>query len=331
MPVLALKVLFSCIISFLITYYFIPLLCKMAYKWGVLDVPDGAIKRHEQTTPYLGGVAVYCGFISGLALVYPLENSIFSLLVGSTLLLFIGLIDDLVVLKPYQKFFGQFLAAICFIKGGLYLKEQFFNDHLYIALPISLLWILTVTNALNLVDVMDGLATTISLCSCISLFIIAFLFQEHAVMLLLSSLIGPLCAFLIYNWPPAVIYLGDAGSLFIGGFLAAVPFLLGWSTYASYGFIVPAIILAIPLSELAILILIRTYKGIPFYKGSPDHFSIYLRLKGWSKERILGYIVLQSAVLLGISLLFILNKISILTLLFLCLTYSVVWLIVLFK
>src|SRR5579859_1544197 len=175
MPVLALKLLFSSTISFLITFYFVPLLCTIAQKFGVVDVPDGLIKVHESSIPYLGGVAVYTGFISGLALVFPLENSIFSLLVGSTLLLFIGLIDDLVVLKPYQKFFGQVVAAICFIKGGLYLKEQFFHDHLIIALPISLLWILTITNAMNLVDVMDGLATTIAFTASCSLFVIATL------------------------------------------------------------------------------------------------------------------------------------------------------------
>ncbi len=331
MPIVALKLIFSFIISFLITFYFVPLLCTIAHKLGVVDVPDGRIKVHEKTTPYLGGVAVYIGFISGLALVFPLENSIFSLLVGSTLLLFIGLIDDLVMLKPYQKFFGQIVAAFCFIKGGLYLKEQFFHDHYMIALPISLLWILTITNAMNLVDVMDGLATTIALCSAISFGIIAFLLGHDSVMLLVSSFVGPLVAFLWYNKPPASIYLGDAGSLFIGGFLASVPFLFSWSTYNPYGFCAPAMILGIPLCEVLFLIIVRTYKGIPFYHGSPDHFSIYLRARGWSKNQVLLYVAALSCILLGTVVLFILDKISFTGFVFLAIIYLVAWLLVLLK
>jgi UDP-GlcNAc:undecaprenyl-phosphate GlcNAc-1-phosphate transferase len=331
MPTVALKLIFSFIISFLITFYFVPLLSAIAHKLGVVDVPDGRIKVHEKTTPYLGGVAVYIGFISGLALVFPLENSIFSLLVGSTLLLFIGLIDDLVVLKPYQKFCGQILAAFCFIKGGLYLKEQFFHDHYLIALPISMLWILTITNAMNLVDVMDGLATTIALCASLSFGVLAWLLGYYDVMLLISAFVGPLLAFLWYNKPPASMYLGDAGSLFIGGFLSSVPFLLSWSSYNPYGFCAPAIILGIPLCEVIFLIIVRTYKGIPFYKGSPDHFSIYLRARGWSKYRVLGYVVVLSCILLVTVIFFIEDKISFTGVVSLSLLYLAAWLVVLLK
>ena len=282
---LALKLLFSCIISFLITFYLVPLLSNIAIRLGVVDVPDGRIKRHEKSTPYLGGVAVYAGFISGLALVFPTENLIFSLLVGSTLLLVIGLVDDLVILKPYQKLFGQCVAAICFLKGGLYLKEQFFNDYLFIALPISLLWILTVTNAFNLVDVMDGLATTIALGASISFLIVALSLGQYSVSLLLTSFIGPLLAFLWYNSPPASIYLGDAGSLFIGGFLSAIPFLMSWSNYNPYGFLAPAAILAIPLFEVIMLIIIRTYKGIPFIAAVPIISLFISKIKDGERKK----------------------------------------------
>jgi UDP-GlcNAc:undecaprenyl-phosphate GlcNAc-1-phosphate transferase len=298
------QLFFSFIVAFLVTYFLVPVVCKIANSLGIIDQPDGVIKKHEKATPYLGGVAVYMGFISSIALFSCLESSLFSLLVGSTVLLFVGLLDDLNPMKPYQKFLGQIIAAICFINGGFFLKEQFFQENYMIALPISLLWILTIINAFNLVDVMDGLATTIAIGSAFIFAFVALFFQLQAPALLLSALLGALVAFLWYNKPTAKIYLGDAGSLFLGGVLACVPFLFKWGVYNPYGYLAPAVILAIPLLEISTLVIIRTYKGIPFFRASPDHFSIYLRSKGWSKNFILVYVGLISLVLLGITLLF---------------------------
>jgi UDP-GlcNAc:undecaprenyl-phosphate GlcNAc-1-phosphate transferase len=325
MPLLLIKLFFSGLISFLITLFLIPLLRKIAVRLGVVDVPDGKIKQHEKVTPYLGGVGVYAGFISGLALVFPVENQLFFLLVGVTLLLFLGLIDDLVALRPYQKFFGQLLAAFCFLKGGLFLKEQFFYDFWYIGVLISLVWILTIINAFNLVDVMDGLSSVIAINATVSFLIIALVCDCSSVALLLTSFLGPLLAFLWYNYPPAQIYLGDAGSLFIGGFLATVPFLFRWSQFTSMGYLAPAIILTIPLLEVTTLIVVRTYRGIPFYNASPDHFSIYLRKKGWSKPKILGYMVVVATALLLITLSFLFDLISLKTLVLLGLLGILVW------
>lgn len=305
-----LKMLFSALISFLVTFYVVPVLSAVAYKLGIVDIPDGRIKNHAHSTPYLGGLAVYIGFIIGLALVYPLDNTLFSLLIGSTILLFVGLIDDIVVMQPYQKLFGQILAALCFLKGGLFLHEQFFSDMWYLGLLLSVLWVLVLVNAFNLVDIMDGLATTIALGTTCSFLVIALLLGNTVVVLLLTSCIGALLAFLWYNRPVARMYLGDAGSLFIGGFLSAIPFLLSWGNHNTYGFITPLIILAIPLIEVTTLIIIRSYKGIPFYKPSPDHFAHYLRRAGWSIPAVLIYLVCVQILLLVIALLFLFNCIS---------------------
>lgn len=284
--------LFSLVFSFLITFYLVPLFCELAYKWRFVDTPDGKIKKHDQATPYMGGIAVYCGFLSGLALTMPFDSCVFLLLIGATLLLFIGLIDDLYVLKPYQKFFGQLVVALCFLKAGFYLKEHVFYN--VWNMPLSLLWILTVINSFNLVDVMDGLATTLAGCATLSLLLIAIYLNNATVMVLLCAFLGALLAFLWYNRPPAKIYLGDAGSLFIGGVLAVVPFLLNWGTYNQLGYLSPLIVLAIPLLECCTLIVVRRYKGIPFYQGSPDHFACYLLGAGWSKQHILYYVMLLS-------------------------------------
>ncbi len=288
-----------------------------------MDIPDGKIKRHERPTPYLGGVALYCGFLLSLALILPFENQILLLFIGFTLLFVIGLIDDLLVIEPYQKFFGQIIAALCFLKAGFYLKERFFFS--FINIPLSFLWILSIINAFNLVDVMDGLAALLALVATSTFLVIAFFFNLQAVSILLCAFLGSVSAFFIYNRPPAKIYLGDAGSLFIGSFLATIPFLFNWSIYTTYGYITPIIILVIPLLEVGTLILIRLYKRIPFYKGSPDHFSIYLQNNGWSKFGILLYIFTLSCALAVVAILFVMNYINISNLTIFGLIFLLIW------
>lgn len=323
------KTLFAVFFSFLVTLYLVPFFCVLARRLKFIDVPDGKMKVHKQSTPYMGGVAVYVGFISALCIVFPFENNTLLFFVGTTLLLFIGLIDDLMVLQPYQKFFGQILATLCFLKAGFYLKSHFFSSFWSIAL--SAFWILSVTNAFNLVDVMDGLASTLAICSILSFFAIALFMQQYTLLILFGAFFGSLCAFFWYNKPTAQIYLGDAGSLFIGGFLATTPFLINWGTYNVVGYLAPVVILAIPLIEVGTLIFIRTYKGIPFYNGSPDHFSIYLQNNKWSKWAILAYVAALSVVLFVVSLLFVANYISLPTLCCLAALFLVFWYAVVFS
>lgn len=295
MNIMALKSVFALVISFLFTVYLVPLFRAIAIRFNILDIPDGKIKLHKNSTPHLGGVAVYCGFLCGLVFSFPFINNLFLFLVGCTLLLFLGLIDDLVPLRPYQKFFGQFVVAFCFLKSGLYLKEHFFYN--YWNIIISGVWIVTVVNAFNLVDVMDGLATMIAIGSATAFLAISIALGHMDVAILLCAFLGALSAFFWYNRPPAQIYLGDAGSLFIGGFLATTPFLFNWGSYNMYGYLTPIVILGIPLLEVVSLLLVRLYKGIPFYQGSPDHFSHYLQSNGWNKQAILFYVIGASSIL----------------------------------
>lgn len=306
--VLGIRLFFGVLISFLITFYLVPLMQLIAKKHNILDVPDGQVKLHKEPTPYLGGMAVYIGFLTALAFIFPFYNQMMLIVVGLTLLFFIGLIDDLIPLKAYQKFGGQALVAFCFLKAGFYLKTTFFLSNWW-SMGFSLLWIATVTNAFNLVDVMDGLASTLAICATISFGVIAIVSGQHTILLLLAPFLGSLIAFLWYNKPKAQIYLGDTGSLVVGGFLSVIPFLFNWGIHGPYGFLTPLIILAIPLLEVGTLILVRTYKGIPFYNGSPDHFSIYLQQKKWSKVKILGYVAFLSVVLCTASVLVFLHMV----------------------
>lgn len=323
MDVIIIKLLFSFFFSFLISFYLTPLLCTVAQRLQFVDQPDGVIKTHQFAVPYLGGVAVYGGFLCGIALTIPYDCRIFLLIVGASLLLLLGLIDDLIVLKAYQKFFGQCIVALCLLKAGFYLKQHVFYNIWNI--PLSLLWILTITNAFNLVDVMDGLATLLAMSSTITFAIIAWYLHQDIVGIVLAAFLGALVAFFWYNKPAARIYLGDTGSLFIGGFLAAIPFLLDWGTYNIYGWLTPIIVLAIPLLEIVALIIIRTYKGIPFYHASPHHFSLLLLAQGWHKETILKYVACLSIYLGAIAFHFMAGNLSISTALIFGLVFLAVW------
>lgn len=307
--------LLTALIAAATTFYLVPLIIQIAHRFKILDNPDGKLKQHKIPTPYLGGMAVYGGFITSIALVMPFCTDFIFLVLGLTILLFVGLIDDLLTLSPAQKFVGQTIGGLCFLKGGFYLKSQFLlaYDASWMIIVIgllSLLWILTIINSINLVDVMDGLATTIGFFCTMMFAFFSWHFHNPPAFLASMAFAGSLLAFFCFNKPKAQIYLGDAGSLLIGGFLAAVPSMISWGQYDSLGFLAPIIILFIPFAELATLILIRTFKGIPFYQGSPDHFSHYLSRAGWDTYSILIYVALWSGVLFFIAFGYISKAIS---------------------
>ena len=328
-------------IAFAFAFYLVPILADTARKRGLIDEPDGKIKKQKRAVPYLGGVAVYLSFIISISLFSSCENNYFWLILGGTWLLFIGLIDDLNPLRPRQKFFGQILAMLCFLKGGLALKSNFFSFILNLA--GSGFWILAVINAFNLVDVMDGLAVILAAIATAAFFILAVCLGNFSLSILLITFLGSLLGFFAYNKPPAKIYLGDAGSLLVGGFLATIPLLFPWSeTLGRYSIIpdvvkgsyilqvltislIPILLVGIPLLEVSSLIIVRIYHGIPVYLGSPHHFSSYLQNKGWSKRKILCFTGVKAMVMSSCALLFLFGFIPLWALLFVLVAFSFVW------
>lgn len=325
MQALLVRHAFALIFSFLLAVYLVPIIIRAAIKTGFVDAPDGRLKHQKMPVPYLGGLVIFVAMITTLGLCYPFENQMLWLLIGSALLLFIGLVDDLKVLKPSQKFFGQFIAVLCFLKGEFSLKTPYFSSVSNVFW--SAFWMLSIINAFNLVDVMDGLCGTLAVWAALACGIFAFVSGNYTTSLLLASFIGSVGGFLVFNRPQARIYLGDAGSLFIGGFLSAVPLLLSWpKNLFAFGnnvtffahflrplldmFFIPCLVMAVPLFEGLGLFVIRTRMGIPFYMGSPHHFSIYLQKKGWSKYGVLAFASLFASAFCVLSFLFVYGFVS---------------------
>jgi UDP-GlcNAc:undecaprenyl-phosphate GlcNAc-1-phosphate transferase len=202
---------------------------------------------------------------------------------------------------------------------------------------------LSVINAFNLVDVIDGLAAVLAIVSASTFFIMALVLGDYMLSLMLIIFIGSLCAFLFYNKPPAKIYLGDAGSLFVGGFISAMPLLFSWTKILNksgsipvfargsiifetgMAALVPVMVVGVPLLEVVSLIIIRKIKGIPFYSGSPDHFAIYLKNKGYSISRILLFSGASAIFLSSLGLLFLFGKVSFLYVVLGILGFLSVW------
>jgi UDP-GlcNAc:undecaprenyl-phosphate GlcNAc-1-phosphate transferase len=197
------------------------------------------------------------------------------LLLSGSIALMVGLLDDFGALNPVQKMLGQTLAALVLVKSGTFIKLVFLPT--YVALPLTVLWILAVTNAFNIIDIMDGLASGVASVAALSIAVANFMAQRDSQAFLAVVLAGSVLGFLRHNFYPARIFLGDAGSMFIGFMLAALSMNAGYTRVNLLAVISPVLILGIPLFDLVLVMLIRWKRGIPIMKGSPDHFALRLR------------------------------------------------------
>jgi UDP-GlcNAc:undecaprenyl-phosphate GlcNAc-1-phosphate transferase len=263
------------LLSFVFALYWTPLMRKAALQLGIMDRPDGKLKKHDDAVPYFGGIAVYSAFLLTVGLLTDFGHETLGLLLSGSIALMVGLIDDFGVLNPAQKLAGQTLAALVLVKSGTYIKLTFLP--VWLAIPLTILWILAVMNALNIIDIMDGLASGVSVIAALSIAIANFMSGRNSIAFLSIVLAGAVLGFLRHNFHPAKIYLGDAGSLFIGFMLAALSMNAGYTRMNLLAVISPVLILGIPLFDLFLVMYIRWRNGNPVMKGSPDHFALRLR------------------------------------------------------
>src|SRR5262245_2230467 len=206
--------------ALVLSLYGPPLAARAAMRFGIVDRPDGDLKRHRGPVPYLGGLSVYGSFLLTMALVFEFDQRVLGLLLAGTLLVLLGLIDDFGALGVRAKFLGQGLAALVLIKSGIAIHIAALPGWANVALTI--VWLVGMTNALNIIDIMDGLATGTAVVACVFLMVVAALNGQHAIVLMAANLTGSLLGFLHYNRFPARIFMGDTGSLFVGMMLGAL-------------------------------------------------------------------------------------------------------------
>jgi UDP-GlcNAc:undecaprenyl-phosphate/decaprenyl-phosphate GlcNAc-1-phosphate transferase len=263
------------VLSFVFALCWTPILRQAALQLGIVDKPDGRLKKHGEAIPYLGGVAVFAAYLLTIGVLTNFEDQqTLGLLLSGCIALLVGLIDDFGVLTPKQKMLGQVMAALVLIKSGTYIKVEFLG---YLAIPMTVLWIVAVTNAFNIIDIMDGLASGVAAVAAVSIAAANHIAGRDSQAFLAAVLAGAAIGFLRHNFHPAKIFLGDAGSMFMGFMLAALSMNAQFTRVNLLAVISPVLILGIPLFDLLLVMFIRWRKGIPVTKGSPDHFALRLR------------------------------------------------------
>ena len=327
------KIFAMVIVTFIFVTFLIPFIKKVAEHVGAMDVPN-ARKVHKKPMPRLGGLGIYLGFLLGYMIFGTPSAIMNSVLIGSFIIVITGVMDDIKPLKASVKFIGQ-LAAACIVVfyGQLYMQEisafGFALDFSFLARPISVFFILGCINCINLIDGLDGLASGISGIYFLTIGIIATIQGKLGLDCVLAFvMLGSTLGFLVHNFYPASIFMGDSGSMFLG-FIIAVIALLGFKNVTMTSLIIPLLILAIPILDTLFAILRRSLKGESI--STPDKFHIHHQFLNrnfsqrttvliiylidilfafasivyFLKDRILGYVIY--GILLFIVLIFVLK------------------------
>ncbi|HHV71616.1 MAG TPA: undecaprenyl/decaprenyl-phosphate alpha-N-acetylglucosaminyl 1-phosphate transferase [Clostridia bacterium] len=281
--------LWTFIIAVVIAYLLTPLVIKLAYGVGALDKPDKR-KVHQKPTPRLGGLAIYLAFLAAVFYALPMEEEIKGILVGSSLIVLLGVIDDLKQLSAKTKLLGQIAAAFVLVGYGVRIEwiTNPINGIFYLnklSIPVTVFWIVGVTNTVNLIDGLDGLAAGVSTIASVTLLMVAFRFGQASTIFLTAAVAGACIGFLPYNFNPAKIFMGDTGSMFLGFVLSAIAVTGTLKSATTIALGVPILALGLPIIDTTCAIIRRYRNGTPIYKADKGHLHHRLLDMGMSQKK----------------------------------------------
>jgi len=279
--------LFALVLAYALT----PMFRKIAIKFGILDHPVPNIKIHPRPVPYLGGLAIWLVFIVTLLGVrlfthFPTGTlrNLRGIFYGGTLIMVLGLIDDIWKLDYRVKFFGQFIGSLILIIYNIRIE---FVSSLPLSIFLTIFWVVGITNAINIIDIMDGLAAGVAVIAGLAFSFIALPTEKIYVNFAALVLAGSCLGFLRYNWQPARIFMGDSGSLFIGFILAAISLGESYTTINNIGLFAPLLVLGIPIYDTLWVIFFRMLRGKSIFAGSLDHFAFRLEAMGHNRKKVI--------------------------------------------
>lgn len=277
--------LIALISSFLLTYP----IKKLAYKWGVLDRPNYR-KIHTRATPRLGGLAIFIAAFLGALYLQPAHEHLLEILLGAIVIIITGALDDRYGIRPIIKLTGQLVAASFLISSGLIIEKITLPiigaiDLGFISVLVTVLWIVGITNAINLIDGLDGLATGVTSIALTSLFVIAMIDGQLVPAYISVVLIGANIGFLYHNFFPAKIYMGDTGSNFLGYMIAVISMLGLFKNVALLSFIIPIIVLAVPIFDTLFAIVRRLLRKESIMMADNKHIHYQLLFAGFSHRK----------------------------------------------
>lgn len=291
--------LIAFLIALLSTYLLTYPVKKLAVKLGVVDLPNYR-KIHKEITPRLGGLAIFLGAFLGALYLQPRHEHLPEILLGALVILITGTLDDRFGIRPVIKLAGQLTATSFLISSGLIIEKitlPFIGmiDLGFISVLVTVLWVVGITNAINLIDGLDGLATGVTTIALTSLFVMAIVDAQVVVAYLCVVLIGANLGFLYHNFYPAKIYMGDSGSNFLGFMIAAISMLGLFKNIALFSFIIPVIILAVPIFDTLFAIVRRAYNKTGIMQPDSKHIHYQLIRTGYSHRQAVLIVYVFSA------------------------------------
>lgn len=266
-----------------------PLAKKMAVLFNIVDRPD-VLKIHKTPIPYLGGVAIFGSFfLTGLFVLFSRVDlmpprfitQFVSILIGAIFVFFIGLLDDINPLSPKIRLVGQFIAS-CILLFSVDFGIHFMP--VIISVPLTIIYVMAMINAMNLLDGMDGLATGVSFIAGVAFIFVALLIDDRGLLLISALLMGATLGFLRFNFYPAKIFMGDSGSTFLGYVLAAMTIHLTSATNNFIYLVAAIIICGVPIFDVSFTVIRRLIKQRPLFQGDRGHFYDLL-LERFSNQR----------------------------------------------
>ena len=292
--------------ALLICFLATPIVKAFAEKVGAIDVPDEARRVHTHPIPRLGGLAIFLGFLLSVVLFGEIDRQVQGILLGSVVIVIVGAVDDVVPLPALLKFVVQIVAALIAVFHGVVINimsnPNVFSDATflqlgYLSIPITVIWIVAITNSVNLIDGLDGLAVGVSAISSVTMLIIALVVSEMNVAVILAALAGACVGFMPYNLNPAKIFMGDTGALLLGYVLATVSVMGLFKFYAIISFAVPFLVIGLPLFDTAFSFIRRIVHGKNPMAPDRGHFHHRLIDMGLSQKQAVAILYAISAIL----------------------------------
>ena len=300
--------IFAFIVSFAFTFATTPLVRRFAFKIGAIDIPKDNRRMHKKPTPRIGGLAIIFGFtVATLCFAQP-SRQLYGTLAGAAIIAVMGVIDDCKNLPAKLKFVIQIIAALVVVFAGdikidVFTNPNFLSDNPYWVLPewlsvtLTVIWIVFITNAVNFIDGLDGLAAGVSAIMSISLVFISIRVGEYSIAILGIALMGSCFGFLPFNFNPAKIFMGDTGSTFLGCMLATLSIQGVFKSYAVISFAVPLLILGLPLFDALFAMIRRILRGQSPMTADRGHLHHRLVDMGFSQKQTVFILYAISGVL----------------------------------
>jgi len=293
-------------VSFLVSFAATPLVKQFAQRIGAMDVPKDERRMHNIPIARIGGLAIFFGFMSGVLLFSDIDRELRGILFGSVIIVVMAMIDDLINLKAWIKLIVQIVAALVAIWHGVVIEvisnPNIFSSNPWLVLgafsiPVTVIWIVAITNSVNYIDALDGLAVGVSSISSISMLVIAILVSEPNVAVVMAALAGGCIGFMPYNLNPAKIFMGDTGALFIGYILATISIQGLFKFYAIMSFAVPFLILALPIFDFVFAFFRRLLAGKNPMAADRGHVHHRLIDMGLNQKQAVAIMYVLSGIL----------------------------------